>query len=92
VFARDLALTEHSYQSFFVQSPPTPVQHSFAHHSSFEIDNMDSQLMGHYHLQEKGWTNCWGVGRHLLGSQIFDYWSGAIYLHPNFMIRADSKL
>lgn len=61
-------------QSFFVQSPPAPVKESHAHHSSFEIDNMDSQLMGHYHLQSKGWTNCWGIGRHLLGSQIFDYW------------------
>jgi hypothetical protein len=35
---------------------------------------MDTQLIGHDWLEKKGWTNCWGVGRHLLGSQIFDYW------------------
>ncbi|KAK5044483.1 hypothetical protein LTR84_010764 [Exophiala bonariae] len=65
-------------------SPPNHVARSFAHHSSFEADNFDSQLVGHYHLQQQGWTNCWGVGRHLLGSQIFDYWfdaSGNILEH-----------
>lgn len=36
---------------------------------------MDTQLLGHYYLEKQGWKNCWGVGRHLLGSQIFDYWS-----------------
>ncbi|KAH7124475.1 hypothetical protein EDB81DRAFT_911211 [Dactylonectria macrodidyma] len=44
----------------------------------------DHHIMGHYHLQEKGWTNCWGIGRHLLGCQIFDYWfdpSGNIVEH-----------
>ncbi|KAJ9615221.1 hypothetical protein H2200_001295 [Cladophialophora chaetospira] len=72
------------HHSFFVQSPPAPVKGTHAHHSSFEVDNMDTQLLGHYHLQKKGWTNCWGVGRHLLGSQIFDYWfdpSGNIVEH-----------
>ncbi|WKT45359.1 Glyoxalase/Bleomycin resistance protein/Dihydroxybiphenyl dioxygenase [Fusarium oxysporum f. sp. vasinfectum] len=71
-------------QSFFIQSPPEPVKNCRPHHSSFEVDNMDSQTMGHYHLQGQGWTNCWGIGRHLLGSQIFDYWfdpSGNIVEH-----------
>ncbi|KAK5310346.1 hypothetical protein LTR93_012052 [Exophiala xenobiotica] len=58
------------HHSLFIQSPPPPVPKSYPHHSSFEVDNMDSQLTGHYHLQGKRWTNCWGVGRHLLGSQI----------------------
>lgn len=44
------------------------------HHSSFEVNDFDTQLLGHDYLQNKGWTNCWGVGRHVLGSQIFDYW------------------
>jgi hypothetical protein len=35
---------------------------------------MDSQIVGHYHLERNGWTNAWGVGRHIFGSQIFDYW------------------
>ncbi|RFU27354.1 hypothetical protein B7463_g8979, partial [Scytalidium lignicola] len=44
----------------------------------------DHHLLGHYYLEKKGWTNCWGVGRHLLGSQIFDYWlnpSGNVVEH-----------
>lgn len=45
-----------------------------AHHSSFEVDDMDSQLVGHHHLHKQGWINVFGVGRHVLGSQIFDYW------------------
>lgn len=35
---------------------------------------MDTETLGHNWLAKKGWTNCWGVGRHVLGSQIFDYW------------------
>jgi hypothetical protein len=30
--------------------------------------------MGQRVLREKGWTHAWGIGRHILGSQIFDYW------------------
>ncbi|KAH6698471.1 Glyoxalase/Bleomycin resistance protein/Dihydroxybiphenyl dioxygenase [Leptodontidium sp. MPI-SDFR-AT-0119] len=44
------------------------------HHSSFEVHDTDVQLQGHYHLRNKGYKLMWGVGRHLLGSQIFDYW------------------
>lgn len=45
------------------------------HHSSFEVNDHDTQVIGHDWLSSKGWVNCWGVGRHVLGSQIFDYWS-----------------
>ncbi|KAI1336012.1 Glyoxalase/Bleomycin resistance protein/Dihydroxybiphenyl dioxygenase [Xylariaceae sp. FL0016] len=44
------------------------------HHSSFETHDFDTQVLGHDWLREKGYKNCWGVGRHVLGSQIFDYW------------------
>ncbi|KAL4772057.1 cytochrome P450 [Aspergillus nidulans var. acristatus] len=44
------------------------------HHSSFETHDFDTQFLGHHWLREKGYTNCWGVGRHIMGSQIFDYW------------------
>ncbi|KAI0482162.1 oxidoreductase [Xylariaceae sp. FL0804] len=44
------------------------------HHSSFETYDFDTQVLGHDWLREKGYKNCWGVGRHVLGSQIFDYW------------------
>lgn len=54
---------------FFFQGPEYHV-----HHSSYETYDFDTQLLGHNHLKEQGWENCWGVGRHVMGSQIFDYW------------------
>ncbi|KFA51922.1 hypothetical protein S40293_07055 [Stachybotrys chartarum IBT 40293] len=44
------------------------------HHASFEVHDHDIQQQGHYHLLRKGHKQMWGLGRHLLGSQIFDYW------------------
>ncbi|KFY71797.1 hypothetical protein V499_08033 [Pseudogymnoascus sp. VKM F-103] len=44
------------------------------HHCSFEVEDFDTQLLGHDFLLSKGYTPVWGVGRHILGSQIFDYW------------------
>lgn len=49
-------------------------KYSGPHHASFEVYDTDVQLQGHYHLVSKGYKLMWGVGRHLLGSQIFDYW------------------
>ena len=44
------------------------------HHTSYEVQDPDAVHIGHEWLKEKGWQPSWGVGRHLLGSQIFDYW------------------
>ncbi len=44
------------------------------HHVSFEVQDPDAVHIGHEWLREKGYKAAWGVGRHLLGSQIFDYW------------------
>ncbi|KAF2808805.1 trihydroxytoluene oxygenase [Mytilinidion resinicola] len=44
------------------------------HHCSFEIHDFDTQALGHQWLAQKGYKSVWGVGRHILGSQIFDYW------------------
>ncbi|KAG5800962.1 hypothetical protein H9Q69_000089 [Fusarium xylarioides] len=55
-----------------------------AHHINFEVDDVDSQVVGHHYLRRKGYINVFGVGRHVLGSQIFDYWfdsSGFIVEH-----------
>lgn len=43
-------------------------------HSAYELVDADAVGMGHHMLREKGWTHAWGLGRHILGSQIFDYW------------------
>lgn len=44
------------------------------HHMSFELQDLDAVWMGHEWMQSQGHAAHWGVGRHVLGSQIFDYW------------------
>jgi catechol 2,3-dioxygenase-like lactoylglutathione lyase family enzyme len=43
-------------------------------HSAYELLDTDAVGMGQRVLREHGWTHSWGIGRHILGSQIFDYW------------------
>ncbi len=43
-------------------------------HVSFETFDLDAVGQGHQYLRARGWTPYWGIGRHALGSQIFDYW------------------
>ncbi|OQV03520.1 hypothetical protein CLAIMM_08556 [Cladophialophora immunda] len=71
---RGAEYTDH--HSFFAAASATAVK-AHPHHCSFEVNDYDSQVLGHDWLRSKGWTNCWGIGRHVLGSQIFDYWFDA---------------
>lgn len=43
-------------------------------HAAFEVADFDDLMLGYTHLTEAGHAHQWGVGRHVLGSQIFDYW------------------
>ena len=43
-------------------------------HLSWEVCDIDDIHAGREHLAAKGRSHEWGIGRHLLGSQIFDYW------------------
>jgi len=43
-------------------------------HVAFETLDLDAIGQGQQHLKSKGWQHQWGIGRHILGSQIFDYW------------------
>lgn len=43
-------------------------------HSAYEVVDADAVGMGQRVLRERGWKHAWGIGRHILGSQIFDYW------------------
>jgi len=43
-------------------------------HVSFEVQDLDDLMTGHEHLATRGYEHRWGVGRHILGSQIYDYW------------------
>ena len=43
-------------------------------HSAFEVLDLDDVMQGGEYLKSKGRTHAWGVGRHIQGSQLFDYW------------------
>ncbi|OCT49465.1 trihydroxytoluene oxygenase [Cladophialophora carrionii] len=58
------------HHTFFMGASPR----QRVHHCSFEVHDFDTQLLGHQWLERKGYKTVWGVGRHYLGSQIFDYW------------------
>ncbi len=62
--------TDH-HTVFLLQSPRGPR----FHHAAFEVTDFDDLMRGHSHLKLRGRKPVWGVGRHLLGSQIFDYWA-----------------
>ena len=44
------------------------------HHCAFETQDYDAVETSHNWLRDHDWTHSFGVGRHLLGSQVFDYW------------------
>ena len=54
-------------------------------HLSYEVQDIDDVFMGHQHLaQLRTYEHMWGIGRHLLGSQIYDYWAdpwGRVHEH-----------
>ena len=43
-------------------------------HVAFEVVDLDAVEMGQQVMLAHRYKHSWGVGRHLLGSQIFDYW------------------
>lgn len=43
-------------------------------HSAFEVLDLDDVAQGNTYLKERSHKHSWGIGRHIQGSQIFDYW------------------
>ena len=43
-------------------------------HSAYQVADLDSLAAGGEFLREAGFRRSWGIGRHIQGSQIFDYW------------------
>jgi hypothetical protein len=43
-------------------------------HSAYEVVDLDAIGQGQQVLRAQGHRHMWGIGRHLLGSQLFDYW------------------
>ena len=54
-------------------------------HLSFEVADIDDVFTGHEYMKQVGkYEHMWGIGRHLLGSQIYDYWAdpwGRVHEH-----------
>jgi catechol 2,3-dioxygenase-like lactoylglutathione lyase family enzyme len=54
-------------------------------HLSFEVQDVDDVFMGHEWLNGRSkYEHMWGIGRHLLGSQVYDYWAdpwGRVHEH-----------
>ena len=43
-------------------------------HSAYQVADLDALAAGGEYLREHGYRHSWGIGRHIQGSQIFDYW------------------
>lgn len=43
-------------------------------HSAYQVADLDALAAGGQYLQDSGYKRVWGIGRHIQGSQIFDYW------------------
>lgn len=44
-------------------------------HSAYEVVDLDAIAQGQQYLKNKRYKHVWGIGRHLLGSQLFDYFN-----------------
>ena len=59
------------HHSIFIINAPDDVK---IHHTSYETQDPDAVFIGNHAMEKGGWNQEWGVGRHVLGSQVFDYW------------------
>jgi catechol 2,3-dioxygenase-like lactoylglutathione lyase family enzyme len=70
------------HHSLFVLANPP---HAGLNHISFEVYDVDDVFMEHEHLRGKGqYEHMGGIGRHTLGSQIYDDWAdpwGRVHEH-----------
>lgn len=64
-------------------------------HMAFEVHDIDDVFMGNAHLKAKEkYDHMWGLGRHVLGSQVFDYWQdpwGRVHEHWTDSDRLNNK-
>ena len=67
----DRGETPSDHHTLFLLGTGTPA----FNHAAFEVAGLDDLMAGHEHLKAASRKPEWGVGRHVLGSQVFDYWS-----------------
>jgi catechol 2,3-dioxygenase-like lactoylglutathione lyase family enzyme len=64
-------------------------------HMAFEVHDIDDVFMGNAHLKKLGkYNHMWGLGRHVLGSQVYDYWQdpwGRVHEHWTDSDRLNNK-
>jgi catechol 2,3-dioxygenase-like lactoylglutathione lyase family enzyme len=70
--------------------------HRGFHHASYEVGSFDEIGMGAMHMKESGWEPAWGIGRHVIGSNVFYYikdpsGSYAEYFHDIDYIPEDAE-
>jgi len=54
-------------------------------HAAFEVEDIDAVMLGHDQLERGGYEHHAGIGRHVLGSQVFDYWQDPWgHVHEHF--------
>ncbi|WP_169498855.1 VOC family protein [Paraburkholderia antibiotica] len=49
-------------------------QRAGMHHVSYQVEGVDDIFFGYDHMAHRSHDHVRGIGRHALGSQIFDYW------------------
>ena len=70
----DLGEEPTDHHTLLIGSNLTSAGISGLNHVSYEVADVDDVFLGHEVLKDKGYRHEWGIGRHYLGSQVFDYW------------------
>ncbi|MDI1363255.1 MAG: VOC family protein, partial [bacterium] len=63
--------TPTDHHTLFLLQAPTGAGFN---HAAFEVRDIEDLMSGHARLLGQNHEPAWGVGRHFLGSQVFDYW------------------
>ena len=50
-------------------------------HSAYQVSDLDALAAGGEFLDDSGYFRSWGIGRHIQGSQLFDYWRDPVSNH-----------
>jgi Glyoxalase/Bleomycin resistance protein/Dioxygenase superfamily len=64
-------------------------------HLAYEVQDVDDVIVGHEYMSTRHkYKHIWGIGRHVLGSQVFDYWAdpwGRVHEHWTDVDRINTR-
>jgi catechol 2,3-dioxygenase-like lactoylglutathione lyase family enzyme len=66
--------TDHHTLAFIDLSAFPNLRERTFDHSAYEVLDWDDLMVGHDYLASAGRTHSYGVGRHVAGGMVFDYW------------------